>query len=215
MPSPASSYEDLLVCGSSAQWGMLNSMRSAFRRHAVLIFILLVCLFLLTGCGFIKRVFPNVGRRNAEATPTPVAVIDPLPPLRPVRFADFDSRTYLPDRLIIPAIGLDTPVVELGWSATPDPGGRIFNTWDVAEYAAGWHKKQRVHGQRRQCGHERAQQHSRFGLSGTGPTRSGGCRGGFLGQCTSHVRNRLSHYRARRVCDRRATARKRQVDQRV
>ena len=110
------------------------------KRHAASISILLLAALLLSGCGLMRRVFPRMGQGDAETTPTPEIVIDPLPPVRPARFADFDDRTYMPDRLIIPAIDLDTPVVELGWSATSDPGGRVFNQWDVAEYSAGWHK---------------------------------------------------------------------------
>jgi LPXTG-site transpeptidase (sortase) family protein len=45
-----------------------------------------------------------------------------------------------PTRLEIPKIKLDTPVVELGWHAATDRDGQIFSEWDVAEYAAGWHK---------------------------------------------------------------------------
>ena len=46
----------------------------------------------------------------------------------------------VPDRLKIAAVNLDTPVVTLGWKSAHDGSGSIFNEWDVAEYAAGWHK---------------------------------------------------------------------------
>jgi sortase A len=49
-------------------------------------------------------------------------------------------RPMLPDRLVIPAIQLDTTVVELGWSAKQDQEGQVFGEWDVADFAAGWHK---------------------------------------------------------------------------
>lgn len=46
----------------------------------------------------------------------------------------------MPDRISIPSIELDTPVVELSWHPVQDDDGRIFSEWDVADQAAGWHK---------------------------------------------------------------------------
>jgi sortase A len=46
----------------------------------------------------------------------------------------------MPDRLVIPRLHLDMPVVELGWSTQEDQAGQIFSEWEVAAYAAGWHK---------------------------------------------------------------------------
>jgi sortase A len=40
-----------------------------------------------------------------------------------------------PDRIVIPAIGLDALVVPVGWTVT-DEGA----AWDAADYAAGWHQ---------------------------------------------------------------------------
>ena len=45
----------------------------------------------------------------------------------------------VPARIVIESIGLDAPIEDLGYSATIDPAGRIFNNWDVTAYAAGWH----------------------------------------------------------------------------
>ena len=89
--------------------------------------VLVMTALTLAGCGAVARVF------------SPHPPEEPVPPFSMPVFADFDRREYLPDRLIIPAIELDTPVVELGWSASESPGGRVFSQWDVAEYAAGWH----------------------------------------------------------------------------
>ena len=63
----------------------------------------------------------------------------PVPQMQPASYADFDTDERIPERITIPSIGLDTQVVDLGWSAATDPAGRIFNNWDVAAYAAGWH----------------------------------------------------------------------------
>jgi sortase A len=50
------------------------------------------------------------------------------------------DQPVMADRLEIPAIDVDVPVVELGWHAATNREGQIFSEWDVAEYAAGWHK---------------------------------------------------------------------------
>jgi sortase A len=54
--------------------------------------------------------------------------------------------TGLPNRLEIPAIDVDIPVVELGWSQKKQ-AGQVFSEWDVAAYAAGWHKNSALPGQ--------------------------------------------------------------------
>ena len=62
-----------------------------------------------------------------------------LPHKAPV-FHNADAKRILPSRLVIPTIKVDTPVVELGWKTSKTASGSIFSEWDVAEYAAGWHK---------------------------------------------------------------------------
>ena len=47
----------------------------------------------------------------------------------------------------MPAIKLDIPVVELGWSTKKNVAGEIFSEWDVADFAAGWHKNSAVPGE--------------------------------------------------------------------
>jgi sortase A len=53
----------------------------------------------------------------------------------------------IPDRLVLPALDLDTPVVELGWNTQTSRTGALFSEWEVAEYAAGWHKNSALPGQ--------------------------------------------------------------------
>ena len=69
-----------------------------------------------------------------------------LPHKAPV-FHNADAKRVLPSRLVIPAIKVDTPVVELGWKTSKTASGSIFSEWDVAEYAAGWHKNSSVPGE--------------------------------------------------------------------
>ncbi len=44
-----------------------------------------------------------------------------------------------PTRIVAPAIGLDAPVVEVGWQLQEE-NGHTVSIWEVADYAAGWHK---------------------------------------------------------------------------
>ncbi|MFN8466124.1 MAG: sortase [Caldilineaceae bacterium] len=69
-----------------------------------------------------------------------------LPHKAPV-FHNADAKRVLPSRLVIPSIKVDTPVVELGWKTGKTASGSIFSEWDVAEYAAGWHKNSSVPGE--------------------------------------------------------------------
>jgi sortase A len=83
----------------------------------------------------------SVGAAASAAGPRP-----DLPRKAPV-FHQSGAERILPSRLVIPSISVDTPVVELGWNTTKTASGTIFSEWDVAEYAAGWHKNSAVPGE--------------------------------------------------------------------
>jgi sortase A len=87
--------------------------------------LLLVVVGLIAGCG-----------RPSEAA----AASPPAPPPNKAVVMHPAQPGVLPERLVIPAIDLDTPVVELGWSTAQNQAGAVFSEWEVAEYAAGWHK---------------------------------------------------------------------------
>ncbi len=81
---------------------------------------------------------------TATATHTPVppppatATSTPLPP------TDTPEPTATPQppaptRLVIPALGLDAPVVEVGWHEEVVEG-TLLAVWDVADDAVGWHR---------------------------------------------------------------------------
>jgi sortase A len=53
-----------------------------------------------------------------------------------------------PTRLTIPSVGIDQPVVPVGWSMIPAPGGGVKSEWDVADFAVGHHKGSVNPGQR-------------------------------------------------------------------
>lgn len=141
------------------------------RRSSILLFgALLIAVFVLSGCGDSASAAEEEAASSAQAAAQPVAAAAPqvlpeassagsenviadsskrpdLPHKAPV-FHRPDAKRILPSRLVIPAIKVDTPVVELGWTTNKTASGTIFSEWDVAEYAAGWHKNSSVPGER-------------------------------------------------------------------
>src|SRR5258708_1959301 len=113
----------------------------------------------VAGCG------KQVATATAEATATVASTSTPAvastssasagastsgavlsaPPLAAKSNPINNGATTIPTRLEIPVIHADIPVVELGWSPT-EIAGKIFNEWDVAAYAAGWHKNSALPG---------------------------------------------------------------------
>jgi len=65
---------------------------------------------------------------SPTATPSP----PPTPGISPPASAS-------PNRIVIPSINLDAPVVPIGWYVDEQDGQRI-SVWDVPDNAAGWHK---------------------------------------------------------------------------
>ena len=80
---------------------------------------------------------------KGEATPSPAASVLPTP--SPTRGRPKPA-TSPPTRLVIPKIGLDSPVVPVGWKVVKEGGQRVVE-WEVAEYAVGWHKDSAYPGQ--------------------------------------------------------------------
>lgn len=60
--------------------------------------------------------------------------------------ANHDLRP-LPDRLVMSKLDMDIPVEEIGWSMRPGANGSVYNQWDEADYAAGWHKNSATPGE--------------------------------------------------------------------
>ncbi len=56
------------------------------------------------------------------------------------------AREGAPDRLVIPSLGIDTPVVPVTWTVVRE-GSQTYSVWQVADYAAGWHVTSALPGQ--------------------------------------------------------------------
>jgi sortase A len=78
---------------------------------------------------------PLRGTQDTLAGPPPSPTATPIPPA-----AD------PPTRIEAPAIGLDAKIVPVGWKEI-DQDGQKVSVWEVADYAAGWHKNSALPGQ--------------------------------------------------------------------
>ncbi len=48
--------------------------------------------------------------------------------------------------MVVKSVGIDTPVVPVGWSVV-EQNGRQYSIWDVADFAGGWHETSAPPGQ--------------------------------------------------------------------
>lgn len=80
---------------------------------------------------------PTVPEVQVEEPATPEAT--PEPTLTPSPTPTPDPASLIPGRLLIPVIGLDAPVVVVGWD-TKEVNGQLVSNWIVPDaFAAGWH----------------------------------------------------------------------------
>lgn len=80
---------------------------------------------------------------SGDSLPTPPLLPDntaPTPAGEPI------SASGPPTRIVAPAIRLDAPVVPVGWQFVEE-GGQMVSVWEVADFAAGWHKTSSYPGQ--------------------------------------------------------------------
>lgn len=127
-------------------------MRESFLGRLGIVAALLVLMLSVAGCGRSASAEELVARSASKPGSyidmTNVAVADrPAVPLKAPVFHQPDAKPVLPSRLVIPTIKADMPVIELGWSTKKDASGAIFSEWDVADYAAGWHKNSSLPGE--------------------------------------------------------------------
>jgi sortase A len=104
-----------------------------------------------------ELVIPVPGEAIPTPTPDPMAAtadtppptptgVPPNPPPGPTAETPPERSGTPPTRLVIPAINLDSPVVPVGWK-TEEEGSNSYTTWEVADYAVGWHETSAYPGQ--------------------------------------------------------------------
>jgi sortase A len=81
---------------------------------------------------------PGDARSDIPIAPTAGSPPSPLGTDPP---AAGDTIALLPDHIVIPALGVDAPVVEVGWEARIVNDGELGNVWQTADYAAGYHRQ--------------------------------------------------------------------------
>jgi sortase A len=111
----------------------------------------LLVVMTIAGCGrtaSASEAAPPVESASAFVDMSTVSASSrPAAPITAPVFHQPDAKPVLPNRLVIPAIKAEMPVVELGWSTKKDSSGAIFSEWDVADFAAGWHKNSALPGE--------------------------------------------------------------------
>jgi sortase A len=82
------------------------------------------------------------------STPRPTFAPDNITTPLPVRPSSTPSALIaVPERIEIPEIDLDAPVISVGWHTVPIDG-QVFSRWDVPdEFATGWHNSSAYLGQ--------------------------------------------------------------------
>jgi sortase A len=128
---------------------MVLATRNGSLRKTLVLFILAAIVLTTASCSRAAAAEEAVSqswRLGSYVDMTNVAD-RPAVPLKAPVFHQPDAKPVLPSRLVIPTIKADMPVVELGWSTKKDANGAIFSEWDVADFAAGWHKNSSLPGE--------------------------------------------------------------------
>ncbi|MBX3053594.1 MAG: sortase [Caldilineaceae bacterium] len=108
-----------------------------------LLCIVVLCLTLLAGCSQAD----SSGEEAAALLPAgqdAPAQANNAPPLGPSLGANTADQ---PQRISLPSIGVETDVVKVGWQAVTLASGQTASQWEVANFAAGWHKNSSLPGQ--------------------------------------------------------------------
>jgi sortase A len=77
--------------------------------------------------------------QNPVFTPEPPAPVEPAPSVDEPVPAPAPGGEFLPARLVIDSVDIDSEVIPVGWTVV-EQSGRQYSIWQVADYAVGWHK---------------------------------------------------------------------------
>lgn len=84
---------------------------------------------------------------TAATTQTPTPQATPTPTATPLPSPTVDPMSLVPSRMVIPAIDLDAPIIQVGWE-TQEINGQVVSNWIVPDaFAAGWHNNSAFPGQ--------------------------------------------------------------------
>jgi len=72
-------------------------------------------------------------------TATPNQPILTLAPPTPILSSSSQEQKIVPTRLIIPSVGIDSKIIQMGWEVVTQ-NGQEYSIWKVADHAVGWHE---------------------------------------------------------------------------
>jgi len=116
----------------------------AEQKLGLLFCVACLCLILLTGCSPTSGAAidtPALLPAGQDALP---AQANNPPPLGPSLGTNAANQ---PQRIVLPSIGVDTDVEQVGWYSVTQANGQTVSQWEVADFAAGWHKNSALPGQ--------------------------------------------------------------------
>lgn len=135
---------------SSAQLPTLPARATLAARLPVLLSLLLIAALLLAGCGAGKSA--EAAAVDAPAAAAPAEESQIAAAAADVERAQIAAEAALlpsgafavqaavpPQRLELPSIGLNTSIIELGWTSKKLSSGELVSEWAEADDAAGWH----------------------------------------------------------------------------
>ncbi len=109
-----------------------------------LFYLLVLCAILVAGCTQAKSQdvgTPVVLPAGQDALP---ANRNNPPPLGPSLGTNTANQ---PQRIVLPSIRVDADVEKVGWQSVTLANGQTASQWEVADFAAGWHKNSALPGQ--------------------------------------------------------------------
>jgi sortase A len=118
---------------------LAHRLAAVFRRRLSNLFLLAGLSLLLVGAvvqASRRAHLSTAARPRVAAAALPARLPLPRLTVQPTR----DLPAAAPERLVVPVIGLDTPVVPVGWEARVVNGDAAGNVWQTADNAAGFHQ---------------------------------------------------------------------------
>ena len=84
-------------------------------------------------------------------THTPYPTFTPLPTIQPTAKSLRPAASTSPGRIVIPSIGVDAPVNEVGWDVIQNNDGTLTSVWQTADFAVGYHQSSGLPGTLGNC----------------------------------------------------------------
>ena len=117
---------------------------ASLSRRRFLLATSLLGLTVLAGCSRASKAAEDAPAVLPAGQDGPSVQAGAAPPLGPSLGANTANQ---PERIVLPSIGVDSDVIKVGWRAVTLANGKTASQWEVADFAAGWHKNSALPGQ--------------------------------------------------------------------